>query len=125
APCYTPAVPPYQVPISPVGAPPRSTALLTQSVQLLDNAGYVDRDGDGFRERPNGAPLALTVVGIPVAEDTRIFAIQVATVDIFTRLGIRASLVSVPSATILSTLAAGNYDVFAATLDPSPDPGFL
>src|SRR5213083_3102339 len=124
-PWYNPAVPTYQVTITPVGTPPRSTALLTQSLQLLDNAGYVDRDGDGFRERPNGAPLALTVVGIPVAEDTRIFAIQFATVDIFTRLGIHASLVSVPSATILSTLAAGNYDVFAATLDTSLDPGFL
>jgi len=124
-PWYNPAVPTYQVTITPVGTPPRSTALLTQSLQLLDNAGYVDRDGDGFRERPNGAPLALTVVGIPVAEDTRIFAIQYATVDIFTRLGIHASLVSVPSATILSTLAAGNYDVFAATLDTSLDPGFL
>src|SRR5436309_14995341 len=75
-PWYNPAVPTYQVTITPVGTPPRSTALLTQSLQLLDNAGYVDRDGDGFRERPNGAPLALTVVGIPVAEDTRIFAIQ-------------------------------------------------
>src|SRR5439155_986396 len=70
-PWYNPAVPTYQVTITPVGTPPRSTALLTQSLQLLDNAGYVDRDGDGFRERPNGAPLALTVVGIPVAEDTR------------------------------------------------------
>src|SRR5947208_2953161 len=123
-PWYNPAVPTYQVTITPVGTPPRSTALLTQSLQLLDNAGYVDRDGDGFRERPNGAPLALTVVGIPVAEDTRIFAIQFATVDIFTRLGIHASLVSVPSATILTTLAAGNYDPFAATLDTSLDPGF-
>jgi peptide/nickel transport system substrate-binding protein len=122
-PWYNPAVPDYQVTITLVGG--RSTALLTQSLQLLDNAGYLDRDGDGFRELPNGAPLALTVVGIPVTEDARTFTIQEATVDVFTRLGIRASLVSVPSATILSTLAAGNYDVFAATLDSTLDPGFL
>src|SRR6266705_6540589 len=44
-PWYNPAVPTYQVTITPVGTPPRSTALLTQSLQLLDNAGYVDRDG--------------------------------------------------------------------------------
>src|SRR5436309_1245046 len=89
-PWYNPAVPTYQVTITPVGTPPRSTALLTQSLQLLDNAGYVDRDGDGFRERPNGAPLALTVVGIPVAEDTRIFAIQVGP--------LAASLIVIPTA---------------------------
>ena len=122
-PWYNPAVPTYQVRITIVGG--RSTALLTQSLQLLDNAGYLDRDGDGFRERPNGAPLALTVVGIPVTENARTFTIQEATVDVFTRLGIRATLVSVPSATILSTLLAGNYDVFAATLDTTLDPAFL
>ena len=122
-PWYNPAVPTYQVTITLVGG--RSTALLTQSLQILDNAGYLDRDGDGFREAPDGAPLSLTVVGIPVTEDARTFTIQEATVDVFTRLGIRATLVSVPSATILSTLAAGNYDVFAATLDTTLDPGFL
>jgi len=122
-PWYNPAVPTYQVTITIVGG--RSTALLTQSLQLLDHAGYLDRDGDGFRERPNGAPLALTVVGIPVTENARTFTIQEATVDVFTRLGIRATLVSVPSATILSTLLAGNYDVFAATLDTTLDPAFL
>src|SRR5712691_661875 len=117
-PWFNPAVPTYQVTITLVGG--RSTALLTQSLQMLDNAGYLDRDGDGFREQPNGAPLALTVVGIPVTEDARTFTIQEATVDVFTRLGIRATLVSVPGANILSTLATGNYDVFAvvdSTLD--------
>ncbi len=122
-PWYNPAVPTYQVTITIVGG--RSTALLTKSLQTLDKAGYLDRDGDGFRERPNGSPLALTVVGIPVTENARTFTIQEATVDVFTRLGIRATLVSVPSATIMSTLAAGNYDVFAATLDTTLDPGLL
>src|SRR5213593_3237779 len=46
-PWYNPAVPTYQVTITIVGG--RSTALLTQSLQLLDHAGYLDRDGDGFR----------------------------------------------------------------------------
>src|SRR6266705_5200311 len=76
-PWFNPAVPTYQVTITLVGG--RSTALLTQSLQMLDNAGYLDRDGDGFRERPNGAPLALTVVGIPVTENARTFTIQEAT----------------------------------------------
>ena len=32
---------------------------------LLDRFGYVDRDGDGYRERPDGTPLALTQNGTP------------------------------------------------------------
>ena len=31
------------------------------AVQLLDRFGYKDRDGDGFRELPDGRPLALTM----------------------------------------------------------------
>jgi ABC-type transport system substrate-binding protein len=31
------------------------------SAQLLDRFGYKDRDGDGFRELPDGKPLALTM----------------------------------------------------------------
>ncbi len=121
-PWYNPSVPTYQVTIN---AFPRSSALLTKSLQMLDASGYLDRDGDGFREKPNGSALTLTVVGIPVTEDSRTFTIQEASVDVFTRLGIRANLVAVPSATILATLAAGNYDVFVATLGTTLDPGFL
>ncbi len=31
--------------------------------ELLDTAGVVDTDGDGFRERPDGEPLTLTIEG--------------------------------------------------------------
>jgi len=30
---------------------------LTKAAEILDNAGYVDRDGDGVRETPEGVPL--------------------------------------------------------------------
>jgi len=121
-PWYNPNVPVYQVLIN---AFPRSTALLTESLQMLDQGGYVDRDGDGIREKPDGTSLSLTVVGIPVEEDARQFTIQEATVDVFTRLGLAATLVSVPSSQIETRLAAGNYDVFIHRLDSALDPAFL
>jgi ABC-type transport system substrate-binding protein len=39
---------------------------------LLDMYGYVDRDGDGFRERPDGSPLVLENASTPTARDQQI-----------------------------------------------------
>ena len=36
---------------------------------LLDIYGYLDRDGDGWRERPDGAPLVLHLAGLPTQLD--------------------------------------------------------
>ncbi|MEP6607279.1 MAG: ABC transporter substrate-binding protein [Burkholderiaceae bacterium] len=44
--------------------PPRAKA-------LLDTFGYVDRDGDGWREQPNGAPLVLEKAASPSEIDRR------------------------------------------------------
>lgn len=35
---------------------------------LLDLYGYIDRDGDGYRERPDGSPLSLIITSPPTAE---------------------------------------------------------
>ncbi len=123
-PWYDPNVPAYQVIIT-VGSDGRSTALLTESLQLLDAAGFVDRNGDGIREAPDGSALSLTAVGIPVAESARIFTVQEASVDLFTRMGLAVSLVSVPSADLPARLAAGDFDVFFASLPSELDPSFL
>jgi ABC-type transport system substrate-binding protein len=39
---------------------------------LLDKFGYVDRDGDGFREMPDGKPLALVMASTPTTRDREI-----------------------------------------------------
>ena len=36
---------------------------------LLDKFGYKDRDGDGFRERPDGKPLTLSMGSAPTGEN--------------------------------------------------------
>jgi ABC-type transport system substrate-binding protein len=38
---------------------------------LLDLHGYVDRDGDGWREQPNGEPLLLVKSGVPTQSERR------------------------------------------------------
>jgi ABC-type transport system substrate-binding protein len=39
---------------------------------LLDMYGYVDRDGDGFREQPDGSPLVLQNASTPSARDQQV-----------------------------------------------------
>jgi ABC-type transport system substrate-binding protein len=39
---------------------------------LLDMYGYLDRDGDGYRERPDGSPLVLENASTPSARDQQI-----------------------------------------------------
>ncbi len=121
-PWYNHDVPVYQVTIN---AFPRSTALLTPSLQILDNAGYLDRDGDGLREMPDGSPLSVNIVGVPVTENARIFTIQDAIRDLFSRMGIDASLEQVPSADLPARLQSGGFELFVANLDTTLDPGFL
>ncbi len=121
-PWYNHNVPVYQVTIN---AFPRSTSLLTPSLQILDDAGYLDRDGDGLREMPDGSPLSVNIVGVPVTENARIFTIQAAIFDIFNRMGVDASLEEVPSADLPARLQSGPFDLFVANLDTTLDPGFL
>src|SRR5947199_166314 len=121
-PWFNPNLPIYQVVTTEYPAP---TYLLTDQNQRLDSAGYFDRNGDGIREKPDGSPLSLVAIGIPVAERSRIFTIQASTVDAFSRLGLAVSLESVPSASLPARLASGNFDVFIASLPTDLDPGFL
>jgi ABC-type transport system substrate-binding protein len=39
---------------------------------LLDLYGFVDRDGDGWRERPDGTPLLLELASMPNQTDTKL-----------------------------------------------------
>jgi ABC-type transport system substrate-binding protein len=39
---------------------------------LLDMFGYIDRDGDGYREQPDGSPLVLRDNSSPTARDTQL-----------------------------------------------------
>ena len=39
---------------------------------LLDKFGYVDRDGDGWREMPDGRPLALMMASTPTTRDREV-----------------------------------------------------
>jgi ABC-type transport system substrate-binding protein len=45
---------------------------VTKARALLDMYGYLDRDGDGYREAPDGSPLVLQNASTPSARDQQI-----------------------------------------------------
>jgi ABC-type transport system substrate-binding protein len=53
---------------------------------LLDMHGYTDRDGDGWRERPDGSPLTLEVASQPEQNDRQLKELQKRDMD---AIGIR------------------------------------
>ena len=55
---------------------------------LLDMFGYVDRDGDGYRELPDGSPLELKANSTPTARDQQIDELWKRSMD---DIGIRIS----------------------------------
>jgi ABC-type transport system substrate-binding protein len=56
---------------------------------LLDMFGYVDRDGDGYREMPDGAPLELKFNSTPTARDQQIDELWKRSMD---DIGVRMSV---------------------------------
>jgi peptide/nickel transport system substrate-binding protein len=43
---------------------------ITKAKQILDGLNFIDRDGDGIRETPNGTKLSFTIIGNPPTQLT-------------------------------------------------------
>lgn len=119
-PWYNPDVTVYQVRTTDIGFPD-----LTESIHLLESAGYFDQDGDGYRDAPDGSPLSLTVVANSSADASRMLNLQSAVATAFRRLGLNVATVDEPAGTLLGRLEAGDFDAFVAKMDTALDPAFL
>jgi peptide/nickel transport system substrate-binding protein len=109
----------------PIGAPPfGSTPVpvppfdLGRAVQLLEEAGFVDTNGDGVRDRA-GVPLRLTFVHAAgarsLATEARRFAADLR------RAGLLLEIVAVDPATFLERLHTGEFDLAPAVWEGRPD----
>jgi ABC-type transport system substrate-binding protein len=85
---------------------------------LLDRFGYVDRDGDGYRERPDGAPLALVQNLTPDTLARETANLWVASMK---AIGVRMSVNTAPFAELLKQANAGQLQIFdLGYRSPSP-----
>jgi peptide/nickel transport system substrate-binding protein len=96
-----------------------------KSNQILEDAGYVDTDGDGVREMPDGSrPLSFrmswpsdSVVAPRMAEMLN---------DMWAQVGVKTELQALdPDALTSACCPAFDYDVILWGWGSDPDPGFL
>jgi ABC-type transport system substrate-binding protein len=76
---------------------------------LLDRFGYRDRDGDGFRERPDGSPLLLQQNVTPDSLSRETGQLWVASMK---AIGVRMQINTAPFADLLKQASAGQLQVF-------------
>ena len=76
---------------------------------LLDMFGYVDRDGDGWRELPDGRPFSITYKYYLGGQETRELAEL--WVKCMAEVGIRTDAVAVQFADLLNDKRVGNFQL--------------
>jgi ABC-type transport system substrate-binding protein len=81
-----------------------------RSRALLDLYGFADRDGDGWRERPDGSPLALRVNSEPQTRNRKIAEVFVKNMK---EIGIRVEMNIAQWPENLKAARAGNYQIWS------------
>jgi peptide/nickel transport system substrate-binding protein len=79
------------------------------ATSILDSQGYVDKNGDGFRQLPNGDPIAFEIDVVAGWTDW-IQTVQMVT-EFWEEIGIKATLKAVDWSVYDKNLKEGTYDV--------------
>jgi len=95
---------------------------LDAGVAALDAAGYVDADGDGFRDNPDGTPIAIDIM-VPNGWTDWIDAVQI-TMESLTEAGLNVKMSTPEAAVWTSGLIAGDYSMTLNALASAADPYF-
>jgi len=102
----------------PLGTPRQDTNPFP-GAQALDMAGYLDRNGDGWRETPAGAALSINIGVVGFSVDPRKTTIVGAYIDVLRRQGVNANLFTYNSwVDLRAAEASGALQVALETYDP-------
>jgi peptide/nickel transport system substrate-binding protein len=101
------------------GAPKPTAQDRATAERLLQSRGWVDRDGDGVRER-DGQPLALRLLVTNTSAIRKEMSLLIQ--QQLRQVGVRLELVQVDGPTWMERRTAGKFDIdFAASMqDPTP-----
>lgn len=95
---------------------------LDAGVAALDEAGYVDADGDGFRDNPDGTPIAIDIM-VPNGWTDWIDAVQIS-MESLTEAGLNVKMSTPEAAVWTSGLIAGDYSMTLNALASAANPYF-
>jgi ABC-type transport system substrate-binding protein len=116
-------IPPHTFGYAPALKSEASEASPARAQALLDVAGYLDRDGDGFRERPDGAPLVLRLAS---TEDQTARAINELWRKRMTAVGLRIEFEPATFGELIKRALAGDLMMWGFTWSASdPDADFF
>lgn len=85
------------------------------AVQLLDEAGYVDVDGDGYRETPEGERIDLRFVYYTGRPEQQI--VVEATQAELSKIGIKVTPEVHDTQTVIDKLRSGDYDMLCMSIN--------
>lgn len=88
---------------------------LDSAVQLLDEAGYVDGDGDGYRETPNGEAIDLNFVYYTGRPEQQI--VVEATQAQLGEIGIKVTPKVQDTQAVIDMLEKGDYDMLCMSIN--------
>jgi len=89
---------------------------------VLDDAGYVDSDGDGVREYSDGTPLEYRLYGLEGGTTTRIVEIIA---EGLAQVGIKANVTVMKQDSMQALYPAHDFDLVSRSWFIDPDPDFL
>ncbi|MFC3705511.1 ABC transporter substrate-binding protein [Devosia honganensis] len=95
---------------------------LEAGIAALDAAGYVDADGDGFRDNPDGTPIAIDIM-VPNGWTDWIDAVQIS-METMTEAGLNVKMSTPEAAVWTSGLIAGDYSMTLNALASAANPYF-
>ena len=92
------------------------------AAQLLDEAGYVDQDGDGWRDLPDGTPMSFEII-VPAGWTDWMESIRIIS-DHFRAIGVNANPAFPDQSVYENRMFTGNFDMlinnYGATVSGSP-----
>ena len=95
---------------------------LEAAVALLEESGYVDADGDGFRDNPDGTPIAIDIM-VPNGWTDWIDAVQIS-IESLTEAGLNVKMSTPEAAVWTQNLIDGTYSMTLNALASAANPYF-
>lgn len=107
----------YPHPESPWTSPNLNTPFnQTESIAILDGLQYVDRNGDGIREMPDGTPLRYTMK-VTASEPTWIRAAELVAKQL-SEVGISIEVVTLEEGAIAQLFSSRDFDLYINNIGP-------